>query len=250
MAIESTGVYWIPIYELLEQRGIRCFLINATHFKRVPGRKSDVQDCQWLQQCNSFGLLADSFRPDVEMVRLRTYLRHRAELIERRAPYVLHMQKALQPMNIQLDVVLSNIMGDTGQAIIRSILGGERDPVKLAQLRHPGCHSSQVSPASISSPSMASLIRWPRPFSLKSALTCPDGRHPNTSPPGSVSPRTMTFLAAEFSVPKPARPTTVQRKRFGSLLGRSFNPTPPWTLSMQSRQTGLRPRTKNRLGLT
>jgi hypothetical protein len=143
VAMESTGVYWIPIYELLEQRGIRCFLINAAHFKRVPGRKSDVQDCQWLQQCHSFGLLADSFRPDAEMVQLRTYLRHRAELIERRAPYILHMQKALHQMNLQLDVVLSNIMGDTGQAIIRSILQGERDPVKLAQLRHPNCHSSQ-----------------------------------------------------------------------------------------------------------
>jgi transposase len=140
VAMESTGVYWIPIYELLEQRGIRCCLINATHFKRVPGRKSDVQDCQWLQQCHSFGLLADSgalwARPDVEMVQLRPYLRHRTELIERRAPYVLQM-------NLQLDVVLSNIMGDTGQAIIRSILRGERDPVKLAQHRHPSCHSSQ-----------------------------------------------------------------------------------------------------------
>lgn len=155
VAMESTGVYWIPLYELLEQRGIRCFLINAAHFKRVPGRKSDVQDCQWLQQCHSFGLLADSgalrARPDAEMVQLRTYLRHRAELIERPGtlwvPYVLHMQKALHQMNLQLDVVLSNIMGDTGPrghpAIIRSILRGERDPVKLAQLRHPGCHSSQ-----------------------------------------------------------------------------------------------------------
>jgi transposase len=94
--MESTGVYWIPIYELLEQRGIRCCLINATHFKRVPGRKSDVQDCQWLQPCHSFGLLANSgalwVRPDAEMVQLRTYLRHRTELIERRAPYVLLMQ--------------------------------------------------------------------------------------------------------------------------------------------------------------
>ena len=93
VAMESTGVYWIPIYELLEARGINCFLVNAAHLKRVPGRKSDVQDCQWLQQCHSFGLLAGSFRPDSEMLQLRTYLRHRAELIERRSPHVLHMQK-------------------------------------------------------------------------------------------------------------------------------------------------------------
>jgi transposase len=143
VALESTGVYWIPIFELLEARGLKCFLVNATHLKRVPGRKSDVQDCQWLQQCHSFGLLAGSFRPDSEMLQLRTYLRHRAELIERRSPYVLHMQKALHQMNLQLDVVLSDIMGLTGQAILRAILAGERDPVTLARLRHPNCHSSQ-----------------------------------------------------------------------------------------------------------
>lgn len=142
VAMESTGVYWIPIYELLEARGLKCFLVNATHRKRVPGRKSDVQDCQWLQQCHSFGLLAASFRPDSEMLQLRTYLRHRAELIERRSPYVLHMQKVLHQMNLQLDVVLSDIMGLTGQAILRAILAGERDPVTLAKLRHPNCHSS------------------------------------------------------------------------------------------------------------
>jgi transposase len=166
VALESTGVYWIPIYELLEQRGIHCCLINATHLRRVPGRKSDVQDCQWLQQCHSFGLLADSFRPDAEMVQLRTYLRHRAELIERRAPYVLHMQKALHQMNIQLDVVLSNIMGDTGQAIIRSILRGERDPLKLAQLRHPNCHSSQETIAK----ALTGAYRDDYLFALKQAV--------------------------------------------------------------------------------
>ena len=143
VAMESTGVYWIPIYELLEARGINCFLVNAAHLKRVPGRKSDVQDCQWLQQCHSFGLLAGSFRPDSEMLQLRTYLRHRAELIERRSPHVLHMQKVLHQMNLQLDVVLSDIMGLTGQAILRAILAGERDPLTLARLRHPNCHSSE-----------------------------------------------------------------------------------------------------------
>jgi hypothetical protein len=166
VAMESTGVYWIPLYELLEARGIRCFLINAAHFKRVPGRKSDVQDCQWLQQCHSFGLLADSFRPDAEMVQLRTYLRHRAELIERRAPYVLHMQKALHQMNLQLDVVLTNIMGDTGQAIIRSILQGERNPVTLAQLRHPNCHSSQETIAK----ALTGAYREDYLFTLKQAV--------------------------------------------------------------------------------
>jgi len=166
VTMEATWVYWIPIYELLEQCGIRCVLIKATHFKRVPGRKSDVHDCQWLQQCHSFGLLADSFRPDAEMVQLRTYLRHRAELIERRAPYVLHMQKALHQMNIQLDVVLSNIMGDTGQAIIRHILRGERNPVTLARLRHPGCHSSQETIAK----TLTGTYREDYLFALKQAV--------------------------------------------------------------------------------
>ncbi len=143
VAMESTGVYWIPIYELLEVRGFRVYLVNARHIKNVPGRKSDVKDCQWIQQLHSFGLLNGSFRPEAEMCALRAYLRHRANLVDYRAAHIQHMQKALQQMNVQLMQVLSDITGETGLAIIRAIVAGERDPVKLAQMRNPRCAHSQ-----------------------------------------------------------------------------------------------------------
>jgi transposase len=142
VAMESTGVYWVPLYELLEQHGIVPYLVNARHVKTVPGRKSDWNDAQWLQKLHALGLLQASFRPDVEIAALRTLVRYRAELIAHRAPHILHMQKALQQMNIQLERVLSDIMGITGQAILRAIVAGERDPVRLAQERNPACKSS------------------------------------------------------------------------------------------------------------
>jgi transposase len=143
VAMESTGVYWLPLYELLEQHGIVPYLVNGRHVKSVPGRKSDWNDAQWLQKLHTLGLLRASFRPDVEIAALRTLTRYRAELIAHRAPHILHMQKALQQMNIQLERVLSDIMGTSGQAIIRAIVAGERDPIVLAQLRNPGCKSSE-----------------------------------------------------------------------------------------------------------
>jgi len=141
--MESTGVYWIPVFELLEARGFRVYLVNARHLKGVPGRKSAVQDCQWIQKLHSLGLLTSSFRPDAEMCALRTYVRHGADVSQHRAAHVLHMPKALQHMNIQLTQVLRDITGATGFAIVRAIVAGERDGVKLAQLRDPHCKSSQ-----------------------------------------------------------------------------------------------------------
>ena len=143
VAMESTGVYWVPIYELLEHSGIVPFLVNARHAKTVPGRKSDWNDAQWLQKLHALGLLQASFRPDAEIVALRTLVRYRAELIAHRAPHILHMQKALQQMNIQLERVLSDITGVTGQAIVRAIVAGERDPLLLAQMRNGACKSSE-----------------------------------------------------------------------------------------------------------
>jgi transposase len=142
VAMESTGVYWIPIYELLEARGLTPCLVNARQVKHVPGRKTDVLDCQWLQKLHRLGLLSASFRPDAEMVTLRAYLRHRAELIERRSPHILHMQKALVQMNLQLTQVLSDITGVTGLKILRAIVAGERDPHRLAEFREATCRSS------------------------------------------------------------------------------------------------------------
>jgi transposase len=142
VAMESTGVFWVPIYELLERHGIQPYLVNARHIKTVPGRKSDWNDAQWLQKLHALGLLRGSFRPDAEMVTLRSLARYRAELIERRAAHINHMQQALKQMNIQLDVVLSDITGVTGLAIVRAIVAGERDPVRLAELRNRGCKAS------------------------------------------------------------------------------------------------------------
>lgn len=139
VAMESTGVYWIPLFETLEARGLQCCLISAASIKRVPGRKSDVLDCQWIQTLHSYGLLSASFRPDADFVALRTLLRHRAQLLQHRAPHVLHMQKALLQMNIQLSQALSDVTGDTGQRIIRAIVAGERDPHTLATLRNYRC---------------------------------------------------------------------------------------------------------------
>jgi transposase len=139
VAMESTGVYWIPIYEVLEARGFRVYLVNAHHVKHVPGRKSDVKDCQWIQHLHTCGLLSASFRPEAEMCALRAYLRHRATLLEYRAAHIQHMQKALQQMNVQLTQVLSDITGATGLAIIRAIVAGEREPVQLARFRDPRC---------------------------------------------------------------------------------------------------------------
>src|SRR5215212_8890225 len=145
VAMESTGVFWIPIYELLEQHGIVPYLVNARHVKTVPGRKADWNDAQWLQKLHALGLLHASFRPDAEIAALRTLVRYRAELIQHRAPHILHMQRVLQQMNLQVERVLSDIMGITGQAIIRAIVAGERDPLKLAQLRNPACKSSEAT---------------------------------------------------------------------------------------------------------
>jgi transposase len=143
VALESTGVYWVPVFEILEARGLNVYLVNGRHIKHVPGRKSDVADCQWIQKLHALGLLTGSFRPDGEMCALRAYLRHRADLVQHRAAHVQHMQKALQQMNIQLPQVLADITGDTGMAIVRAIVAGERDSVKLAQLRNYRCKSSE-----------------------------------------------------------------------------------------------------------
>ena len=151
LAGRTAGVYWIPVFELLEARGLKACLVNARHLKQVPGRtssrcpcgKSDYLDCQWIQRLHLLGLLAASFRPDAEMCALRSYLRHRAQLLQHRAPHILHEQKALQQMDVQLTQVLTDVTGATGLAILRSIVAGERDAVKLAGLRNPACKSSQ-----------------------------------------------------------------------------------------------------------
>ena len=136
VALESTGVYWIPVFEVLEQRGLKVWLVDARQMKYVPGRKSDVQDCQWLQKLMSLGFLRAAFRPDAEVCELRAVARQRDILVTDQASWVQRMQKALVQMNIQLTEVLSDVMGLTGGLIIRDIVAGERDPKALARHRH------------------------------------------------------------------------------------------------------------------
>ena len=128
VAVESTGVYWIPVFEVLEQHGLKVWLVDARQLKYVPGRKSDVQDCQWLQRLMSLGLLRAAWRPSAEVCVLRAVARQRETLIAEQTSWVQRMQKALVQMNIQLTEVISDVMGQTGQAIIRDIVAGQREP--------------------------------------------------------------------------------------------------------------------------
>lgn len=134
VAMEATGVYWIPLFQMLEKDGFKVTLANARHLKNVTGRKSDIGDCQWIQKLHTFGLIGGSFRPADPYCVLRSYVRYRDELITGRSTQVQHMQKALQQMNVQLTQVLSDITGESGLAILRAILEGRRDPVELASL--------------------------------------------------------------------------------------------------------------------
>ncbi len=142
VVMESTSVYWIPIFELLDARGFAVFLVNARDAKHVPGRKTDVSDAQWLQRLHSYGLLRASFRPKGQIAVLRAYVRQRERLLEYAASHIQHMQKALTEMNLQLHHVVADITGATGLRIIRAILAGECDPKVLARLRDYRCHSS------------------------------------------------------------------------------------------------------------
>ncbi len=137
VAMESTGVYWIPLFQILEARGLKVCLVNARHVKNVPGRKSDVSDCQWLQYLHAVGLLRASFRPEQQVCAVRSLMRYRESLVEMATVHLQHMQKALDQMNLQLHHVISDLSGTTGMAILDAILAGERDPRKLAALRDP-----------------------------------------------------------------------------------------------------------------
>ena len=136
VAMESTGVYWIPLYQMLEDRGVRACLVNARHMKNVPGRRTDWHECQWLQYLHAAGLLRAAFRPEQNVCGVRTLLRHRNELVRMAVQHVQHMQKALTQMNVHIHHVISDITGLTGLAIVDAILSGERDVAKLAELRH------------------------------------------------------------------------------------------------------------------
>jgi len=145
VAMEATGQYWMALYDKIEAAGIAIVLVEPRSVKQVPGRKSDVLDCQWLQKLHTYGLLSGSFRPDAGIRRLRTLTRHRLELVQNGAACLQHIEKAMVQMNLQLHLVVSDIQGDTGLRILEAILKGQRDPKELVQLRDPRCKKSTVA---------------------------------------------------------------------------------------------------------
>lgn len=173
VAMESTGVYWVPVYQVLEQRGLKVCLVDARHVKNVPGRKTDVVDCQWIQQLHSYGLLRGCFIPESRIAVLREYWRHRASLVESVSREILHMQKSLEQMNVQLHKVLSDITGVSGMKIIRAIVTGERRPLVLAGMREPGVKKSEAEIMK----ALSGNYREEYLFTLKQALELYDLLH-------------------------------------------------------------------------
>jgi len=167
VAMESTGVYWIPLFQMLEARGLKVCLVNARHVKNVPGRKSDVSDCQWLQYLHAVGLLRASFRPEQQVCAVRSLTRYRESLVEMAAVHLQHMQKALDQMNLQLHHVISDLSGTTGMAILDAVLAGERDPKKLARLRDPRIKADEAT----ISRSLVGDYRREHLFTLRQSVT-------------------------------------------------------------------------------
>jgi transposase len=202
VAMESTGVYWIPVFEIREARGFEVVLVNARDVKQVPGRKTDVNDAQWLQRLHQYGLLRGSFRPREAVVQLRAYLRLRERLIEYAAAHIQHMQKALMQMNLQLHHAVTDITGVTGMRIIRAIVAGERSPEVLATHRDVRCAASDTT-------LRAALTGHYRPehvFALQQALELYDFHQEKVTECDTQIEITLRALAAERTEPTPPLP--------------------------------------------
>ncbi|WP_438032774.1 IS110 family transposase [Sorangium sp. So ce204] len=209
VAMESTGIYWVPVFEILEARGLEVVLVNARDAKNVPGRKTDVNDAQWIQQLHSYGLLRASFRPGAEIVALRAYLRHRERLIEYAASHAQHMQKALMQMNLQLHHVVSDITGVTGLKILRAIIGGERDPEVLAAHRDVRCKASVETICE----ALTGNYRPEHVFALRQAVELYDAYQAKLQDCDAEIERTVRALPQRETVapPPPPRSRKVQR---------------------------------------
>ena len=175
VAMESTGVYWIPIYDLLEARGFQVYLVNARQLKNVSGKKTDILDCQWIQQLHTYGLLQPSFRPPEEICALRALVRQRGRLIQSCSTEIQHMQKALQQMNLKLTQVLSDIAGVTGLQIIRAMVAGARTPHTLAAYRDTHCRKSEAEIAA----ALTGHYQAEHVFALRPALAGYDFPNPS-----------------------------------------------------------------------
>ena len=171
VAMESTGVYWIPVLEILEGAGLETLLVDTRPLSRVPGRKTDVEDCQWIQTLHSHGLLQSSYRPTEEISQLRTIVRQKAALVREQADWVRRMHKCLDQMNVRVHHAVSDTQGVTGMRIIRAIASGERDASKLAQLRDPGCRHSEAQIAEF----LTGHWRSDHLFNLEQSLLMYDG---------------------------------------------------------------------------
>jgi len=209
VAMESTGVYWIPLYEILEERGFEVLLVNARHVKRVPGRKTDVLDCQWLQELHTFGLLRGSFRPAAPIAALRTLIRHRDQLVEATASYTQRMQKALGLMNVQLHNVISDVTGVTGMAILRAIVAGQTDPAVLARHRHPRCQATEQEIAA----SLTGHYREEHLFVLRQALELYDVYQAKIRQCDEAIQEKLRTLEAACEPPGAAMPPSRRRTR-------------------------------------
>jgi len=206
VAMEATGVYWIPLYEVLDARGFEVHLVNSRATRQVTGRKSDVLDCQWIRQLMSYGLLASAFRPTDEICGLRALVRQRATKVADQGRSIRHMQKALTQMNVQLDNVVSDLMGKTGMTIVRAIVGGERDPKQLAKRRDPRLRSDEATVAR----SLHGNWRTEHLFSLTQALAHYDFLNSQIA---ACDDAIMKLLNA---LPKLTEKTTEPTKRFQS----------------------------------
>jgi len=217
VAMESTGVYWIPAYEILESRGIAVVVANARASRAVPGRKSDVNDAQWLQRLHACGLLHASFRPSGDIAALRAYLRLRERHLDYAAAHIQHMQKALTFMNLQLHHVVTDVTGATGMRIIRAIVGGERDPLTLAAMRDRNCKSSVETIRS-------ALVGHYQPehvFALQQALALYDFYHSRIEECDIEIERTLSALTAD-RIP-PEAPLLKTRRRAAQSNGLNFD---------------------------
>jgi len=217
VAMESTSVYWIPIYEMLDARGFAVFLVNARDAKHVPGRKTDVSDAQWLQRLHSYGLLRASFRPKGQFTALRAYVRQRERLLEYAASHIQHMQKALTEMNLQLHHVVADITGTTGLRIIRAILSGEHDPKVLAGLRDYRCRAT----AETIEKALTGNYRAEHLFALEQALALYDAYHEKVSACDSRIEAVMKDLSIDRS--HDAAVLTPSRRRTDQMNGLAFD---------------------------
>jgi transposase len=209
VAMESTGVYWIPVFEILAARALDVVLVNARDVKQVPGRKTDVNDAQWLQQLHQYGLLRGSFRPREAVVQLRAYLRLRERLIEYAASHIQHMQKALMEMNVQVHHAVSDITGVTGMRIIRAIVDGERSPAVLAAFRDPRCAASEETLRA----ALTGHYREEHVFALRQALDLYDVHQTKIVECDAEIERTLRTLSEEQ--PAPTAPLPGRRHASG-----------------------------------